>query len=91
MLNPIPRSSIYFPEKYKELSDKKEAENPSLVTLLSVGGANADNEKFTFVISSEENRVQFAANSLAYLRQHKFDGGTAPLTLEIWHKTIENT
>jgi len=57
---------------YSQLQDLKKV-NPSLRTLLSVGGATSF-QAFRVVASSVNNRAEFARNVVKYVRQYGFDG-----------------
>lgn len=50
------------------------ASNPSLKTLLAVGGWNFDLELLTEMLSTPNNRAEFISTSISLLRQHNFDG-----------------
>ena len=58
---------------YSKLQDLKTS-NPKLKTLLSVGGGTEGVESFRTVSATPSNRLLFAMNVIAYLREHNFDG-----------------
>ncbi|MCE2196815.1 chitinase, partial [Streptococcus thermophilus] len=49
-------------------------QNPSLLTLLSVGGWNEGSEKFSTVAGDPALRKTFVDTSIALLKEHGFDG-----------------
>ena len=49
-------------------------DNPSLKTLLAVGGWTHGVEKFSFMVATAERRRVFAEDAIDYLRERNFDG-----------------
>ena len=48
--------------------------NPSLKTLLAVGGWNFGTVKMTAMLATAANRKEFVDSTVTYLRDRKFDG-----------------
>lgn len=53
---------------------KLKKKNPTLKTLLSLGGASAGVEKFRKLCDDDENRKTFIKNTIKTLRKYNFDG-----------------
>ena len=45
-------------------------EDPSLKTLLAIGGWNHGSRGFKEMVANKENRKKFVANSLAYIKEY---------------------
>ena len=58
---------------YAQFNDLKRL-NPSLRTLLAVGGWNFGVAKMTAMLGDARSRSEFATTSIEYLRKRKFDG-----------------
>ncbi|XP_041836519.1 chitinase, acidic.1 [Melanotaenia boesemani] len=61
------------PEMYNSLNSLKTI-NPSLKTLLSVGGNVNGVSAFIAMVARPENRAAFIKSAISYLRTNKFDG-----------------
>ena len=59
--------------RYERLNDLKKL-NPDLKTLLSVVGRDMGESDFATLLSSGENRREFAETTTSFLRQMNFDG-----------------
>ncbi|XP_059164023.1 probable chitinase 10 [Physella acuta] len=59
--------------RYQKLNDLKSV-NPTLRTLLSVGGQNDHGTGFLAVSETSEILANFSASAIAFLRKHRFDG-----------------
>lgn len=69
----------YTDGMYKRFHDHVRAQNPSIKTLIAVGGWNfnffdATKHIFSNMASTAANRARFIANAIAYCRTHGFDG-----------------
>eukprot|EP00105_Crassostrea_gigas_P040449 XP_019924597.1 PREDICTED: probable chitinase 3 [Crassostrea gigas] len=53
---------------------KLKQQNPSLKTLLAVGGWNMGSAPFTRMVATDAGRRDFATTSLQFLKKHGFDG-----------------
>nr|KAG5692679.1 hypothetical protein BaRGS_028479 [Batillaria attramentaria] len=58
---------------YKLFNNLKKV-NPTLKTLLAVGGWTMGSAPFVSMVATSSSRAQFVATSIMYLRQHGFDG-----------------
>uniref|UniRef100_A0A194AMZ5 Chitinase n=1 Tax=Pinctada fucata TaxID=50426 RepID=A0A194AMZ5_PINFU len=57
-----------------ERFNKLKQQNPSLKTLLAVGGWNMGSAPFTRMVASDASRRDFATDTVKFLRTHGFDG-----------------
>ncbi|KAK3088448.1 hypothetical protein FSP39_019336 [Pinctada imbricata] len=60
-------------QRYSEVMKLKET-NPDLKVLLAMGGWNAGSLPFSKMCETLESRSEFIYSSIAWLRQHSFDG-----------------
>jgi hypothetical protein len=59
--------------RYERINALKQV-NPSLKTLLAVGGWTLGSAPFTAMVSTPANRQEFVTHSIQFLRQRGFDG-----------------
>ncbi|XP_053279984.1 chitinase-3-like protein 2 [Pleuronectes platessa] len=69
-LVPTRRADIFRYQLFNGLKNR----NPSLKTLLAVGGPTFNKEKFTTMVSTTQNRTTFIQSAVALLRIFQFDG-----------------
>lgn len=62
-----------FVDRYERFNKLKQ-QNPSLKTLLAVGGWNMGSAPFTHMVATDAGRREFATSSVQYLKKHGFDG-----------------
>ncbi|KAK7483790.1 hypothetical protein BaRGS_00025006 [Batillaria attramentaria] len=62
--------SVGLFERFQNLKQR----NPSVKTLLAVGGWNLGSAPFTAIVQSPSNRADFIQQSISFLRQRNFDG-----------------
>ena len=65
--------SIIISFRFSRLNALKR-QNANLKLLLAVGGWSHGSLKFSWMVSSRENRTEFIASALDFLRRHDFDG-----------------
>lgn len=66
-------NSISFSGNYRSFVNLKSF-NPSLKTLLAVGGWNEGSRRFSRLVETAENRRSFVRSAVAFLREYGFDG-----------------
>ena len=66
-------SQSIFEGLYEQLNDLKVI-NPSLKTLLAVGGWNMGSKPFSDMSRDEKHRMTFANSTIKFLRKWRFDG-----------------
>lgn len=59
--------------RYDRFNDIK-AKNPTIKTLLAVGGWNMGSEPFTKMVATPASRSEFATSTVKFLRDRNFDG-----------------
>jgi len=59
--------------RYEQLNLLKKI-NPSLKTLISVGGGNFGMAKVSIMLSNATNRQKFIDQAIAFCREHNFNG-----------------
>ncbi|XP_060930121.1 chitinase-3-like protein 2 [Limanda limanda] len=69
-LVPTRRADIFRYQLFNGLKTR----NPSLKTLLAVGGPTFNKEKFTTMVSTTQKRTTFSQSAVAILRLFQFDG-----------------
>src|SRR6218665_189138 len=62
-----------FVYRYASFNDVK-GRNPSVVTLLAVGGWNFGTQKMTAMLRTQPNRAEFIRTTIGFLRNRTFDG-----------------
>ncbi|XP_052068560.1 acidic mammalian chitinase-like [Mytilus californianus] len=60
-------------ELYSQLNDLKR-QNPSLKTLLALGGWTAGSVVYSQMVSTQGSRAEFISSAIQYLRKYNFDG-----------------
>ncbi|XP_052068561.1 chitotriosidase-1-like [Mytilus californianus] len=60
-------------ELYSQLNDLKR-QNPSLKTLLALGGWTAGSVVYSQMASTQDSRAEFISSAIQYLRKYNFDG-----------------
>ena len=59
--------------RYERFADIKK-QNPSLKTLIAVGGWNMASAPFTSMVATDAGRREFATTAITFLRTNNFDG-----------------
>ena len=73
---PLHRRTQFVPDsdfRYEEFNNLKKI-NPSLKTLLAVGGWTFATGNMTLMLATKANRTQFVQSAVEYLRRRNFDG-----------------
>uniref|UniRef100_A0A2C9JWJ7 Uncharacterized protein n=1 Tax=Biomphalaria glabrata TaxID=6526 RepID=A0A2C9JWJ7_BIOGL len=73
VLAPYEWNDLQYPFLYKQFNALKE-KNPTLKTLLAVGGWTHGSQPFTEMVTSKASRLKFIQHAIEYLRTHGFDG-----------------
>ncbi|CAC5375850.1 E3.2.1.14 [Mytilus coruscus] len=60
-------------ELYSQLNDLKR-QNPSLKTLLALGGWTAGSVVYSQMVTTQDSRAEFISSAIQYLRKYDFDG-----------------
>ena len=63
----------YIFNRYDRFNKLKNT-NPSLKTLLAIGGWNMASAPFTRMVATASGRQEFATSTVKFLRDHNFDG-----------------
>lgn len=71
--NNIILDDLLYTYRYERFNKLKQ-QNPSLKTLLAVGGWNMGSAPFTRMVATDAGRREFATTSLQFLQKHGFDG-----------------
>ncbi|XP_065923216.1 chitotriosidase-1 [Magallana gigas] len=67
------KSTPWMKGMYERFQSLKQ-QNPSLKTLLAVGGWNMGSAPFTRMVATDASRREFATTSVQFLQKHGFDG-----------------
>lgn len=59
--------------RYAKFNDIK-LKNPTVKTLLAVGGWNMGSKPFTQMVKTPESRAEFTKSTIKFLRERNFDG-----------------
>ncbi|XP_044500615.1 class V chitinase-like [Mangifera indica] len=81
---------LSFPSPYDELlisnfADTVKQKNPSVNTLLSIGGTNIDWSTFSSLLSNDSHRKSFIDSSIKMARLYGFQG------LDLWHSHVNTS
>lgn len=63
----------YSQGMYKKVNNHKQ-QNPSLKTLLAVGGWNMGSQPFSDMVTTKQTRQNFITSTISFLRSRNFDG-----------------
>lgn len=63
----------YDPQYYKEFTGLK-SRNPSLKTIISVGGWDAGGQVFSDLAASASKTETFVTSAISFMKQYGFDG-----------------